>query len=383
LDLKQLLQFARHASEAGQQRLAEAVSQFFDAQDLSEADLAHATNVVLNLIRQAELDLREALSEKLAAQETVPSEVITFLANDVISVAKPVLLHSPLLNDLDLTLLITTKNQDYWKSIAERAQLSPTVADRLIDTEDAGTVLKLVDNQSVTLKKSSVKKMVRLSFKSEKLQEPLLHRKEIDSELATDLYMCVSSMLRDQIVERFHIPPATVEASLETLVRELSLEAKGLQWVTPEMKMLAQRFNERGEISPDMMIKTLRRKQLSFFVALFSEKTGLATEDVVRMVKKEGGRHFAIACRSIRMMKTEFAAIFLLCHGIKTDGQIVDQRELAAALEYYDTVKDYDIQHTMKNWIKKPEAEGVFVRRSSEAEKEPSFKPEEEPVSSG
>jgi uncharacterized protein (DUF2336 family) len=381
VDLKLLLQFAQSASETGQQRLAEAVSRFFDTKNLSAADLDHASDIVLNLIRQADLDLREALAEKLAAQESIPSEVITFLAYDVISVARPVLLRSPVLNDIDLTLIIAAKGKDYWRSIAERSELSTMVADRLIDTGDAGTVLQLIDNQSIILPKNSVKKIIRMSFKSEDLQAPLLRRPEIDADLAVDLYMCVSQVLRNKIIERFHIPPARIEASLDDLVKELSLEAKGLHWVTPDMMTLARHFNERDEISPDMMVKTLRRKQLSFFVALFAEKSGLDPEDVVRMLKKEGGKHFALACRSIGTMKSEFAAMFLLSRGIKTEEQIVDQREMAAALEYYDTVKDFDIPRIMKAWAKKPAddfkaaADGhvFFPRRPPQRDKEPSY----------
>jgi uncharacterized protein (DUF2336 family) len=386
LNLKELLQFAKNASESGQQRLAEAVAQFFDTKNLSEEEVALATNIVLNLFRQAEQDLRKALAEKLSAQDNVPAEVVTFLANDVISVARPVLLHSPVLNDADLTFIITSKNQDYWRSIAERSKLSPVVADRLIETQDTGTVLNLIDNQSLSLPKASVKKMVRLSFKAEKLQEPLLRRREIDSDLATELYMCASSVLKEKIVEQFKIPPSAIEKTLENLIREFSLEAKGLHWVTPEMMMLAKRANEKGGITPDMMVNTLRRKQLSFFIALFAEKTGLDPDKVVQIVKRESGQRFAVACRSIGIIKSEFAMIFLLSRSIKTEKLAADRRELAAALETYNTLKDADVKRIMKIWTKKPDDNpdtvvpeyNFFSRRAAEIGREPSpAKPKE------
>ena len=355
LNPKQLLEYARDTSEAGRYKLVNAVSHFFDSQNLSDTEQYLASGIMLNLIRQAELDLREALAERLSVQNNIPSEIMVFLANDTISVAKPVLMHSPVLKDVDLIYIIALKGQDHWRSIAARDQLSPVVTERLIDTGDPETALNLVGNENISLQKGSLKKLLKVSLKSEELQGSLLRRPEIDGDMAVDLYMCVSQALQQEIATRFHVPPAMIEASLEALVQELSYEAKGIQDVTPEMMTLARRFKERDDISPDVMIKTLRRGQTSFFIALFAEKVGFTAETVVSLIQKDRGMPFAVACRSIGMMKSEFASIFLLSRGIRSSDKIVDQRELAMALKYYDAVKEFDVQRIMKSWIKNPE----------------------------
>lgn len=354
LDPRQLLSFAQDTSDVGRMRLAKAVSQFFEEKTLSEVERHLASEILLNLIRQAETDLKEALSERLSVQDNVPPELIVFLANDEISVAKPVLLNSPLLNDVDLMYIITAKGMDHWRAIAQRESLSPMVAERLVDTGDPCTVLNLIDNQRVSLQKGSLKKMVRVALRSEELQAPLLRRPEVDADIAIDLYMVVSDALRREITQRFSIQPHIVEQAIESLVHEMTSAAKGAREATPEMSFLARRFKERGDISPDLMIRTLRRGQVGFFVALFAEKTELAPEHIVRMIQKDTGRPFVVACRAQGMMKSEFASIFLLSRGIRTGDKIVDQRELAMALKYFDSVKDFDVQRIMKSWIKNP-----------------------------
>ena len=62
LDPKELLACAQDTSDAGRQRLAKAVSQFFDDRQLNETEQSLASEILLNLIRQAEVDLREALT---------------------------------------------------------------------------------------------------------------------------------------------------------------------------------------------------------------------------------------------------------------------------------------------------------------------------------
>ena len=355
LDPQELLSCAQDTSEAGRHRLAKAVSQFFDERRLTDAERELASDILLNLIRQAEIDLRAALSERLSVQNNVPPELVVYLANDQISVAKHVLMHSPVLNDVDLMYIIASKGQDHWQTIAKREALSPTVAEKLIDTGDTTTVLNLIDNQRVNLQKNSMKKIVKFSLKSEELQAPLLRRPEIDAEIAIDLYMVVSQALRQEIAAKFVISGHVFDQALEGLIHELSNEAKGLRETTPDMIVLAKRFNERKDNTPDLMIKTLRRGQVGFFVALFAEKAGITAEQVVKLIQKDGGRPFVVACRYVGMMKSEFASIFLLSRGIRTGDKIVDQRELAMALKNFDAIKDFDVQRIMKSWLKNPE----------------------------
>lgn len=355
LDPQQLLQMAQDTTEVGRYRLANAVSQFFEQRELNEAERRLASGIMMSLIHQAEMDLRQSLAERLAVLENVPSEIITYLANDEIPVARPILLHSPVLNDVDLIYIISAKGSEHWQTIAARERLSPTVVERLIDTEDSGTMRGLIDNKCIILQKSSLKKIIKAALRSEELQVPLLARPEVDGELVADLYVCVSNALRQQISERFHVPVSVAETALEKLVEELCQEARGVRQVTPEMQALAKRFAENDRISAETMVKTLRRGQVSFFIALFAQKVGFEPDAVVRMIQKDGGKPFAMACRSIGMMKSEFASIFLLSRGIRTGDKIVDQRELAMALKYYDGVKEYDVQRLMQSWAKNPE----------------------------
>lgn len=355
LDPKDLLSWAQDTSDAGRQKLAKAVSQFFEDRQLNETEQSLASEILLNLIRQAELDLREALAERLSIQRNIPPEVIVYLANDHITVARQVLMHSPVLNDVDLVYIISSKGEDHSRLIAKRDGISPLVADRLIDGGDVETMLNLIDNQRVHLQKASMKKLAKASLRSEELQAPLLRRPEVDTDIAIDLYMIVSQALRKEIAERFLLPPQVLEQSLEDLIHELSNEAKGMRETSPDMISLARRFEERKDISADLMIKTLRRGQVGFFLALFAERTGLMPEHIVRMVQKDGGKPFVVACRHIGMMKSEFASIFLLSRGIRTGDKIVDQRELAMALKNFDAIRDFDVQRIMKTWVNNPD----------------------------
>lgn len=350
LDPQQLLECAQDKTAEGRRNLAQAVSSFFDNRILSDHEKELASEILLNLIRQAERDLREALSERLSLQENIPAELIVFLANDEISVAEPVLQHSPVLNDVDLIYIITSRGEEHWKAIAGRGRLSPNVTDRLIDTGNTETLLTLVGNEKVSLQKNAMRRLVKCSMQSEELQVPLLGRPEVDPEIAIDLYMVVSEELRRHITQKFQLSSHVIDEAMEGLIHELSTAAKGDHTVSPEMRALAARFRERQEITADLLIKTLRRGQVGFFIALFAERVGLLPENIVKLIQKDGGKSFVVICRFIGMMKSEFASIFLLSRNIRTSERIVDQRELAHALKNFDAIKDFDVERIMKSW---------------------------------
>jgi uncharacterized protein (DUF2336 family) len=354
MDPKILLHMAQDTSEAGRRRLAKSVSQFFDTKGLTEAEQSLAADILMTLVHQAEADLREALAERLAMQSTVPAELVVFLANDRHPVARHILQHSPVLTDCDLLRVIASKDADYWRTIAQRDTLSASVTRELVETGDAGTAFRLVDNPCISLEKPVLKKIVRISLTAEELQEPLTRRPEIDAELATDLYMVVSQALQRDILSRFPAVEETAAAALEDLVAELSDEARGLRRTTAAMRALARRCGERGRLTTDLMIRTLRRGQQGFFVALFAERTALEPDQVVRLIQRDGGRPFAVACRAINTMKAEFATLFLLSRGIRTGEKIVDAQELASALRSFDELKEADVKRIMHSWREDP-----------------------------
>ena len=355
LDPQELLGLAQDTTEGGRARLATAVSDFFKEHKLNEREQGIASDIMLNLLKQAELDLRQALADRLAVQDDVPRDLMVYLANDdEISVAGKVLMHSPVLTEGHLLEIIENKGSTHWQAVAQRPAVSARVSARLVDTKDVATILSLIDNERADLGDTSVKKIVRIALKSEELQAPLLRRPEVDTDTAVSLYMIVSQELRRQIIERFPVGQQYIDRAFEVLVQELSQEARDQGGVSPEMAVLAKRFMDRNEVTPDLMIRTLRRGQKGFFVALFAQRIGFTPDTVMRMVQNKGGKSFIVACRHLNMMKSEFASIFLLSRGLRSGDKIVDQHELAMALKKYDSLKAQDVTRIMVSWKKNP-----------------------------
>lgn len=332
---------------------AEAIAKVLCQNDLSPRESQRAIELTLDLIRQAELDLRQALSERLSLEANIPAEIIIFLANDDIAVADSVLRNSPILTENDLIYIIAGKDEAYWRVIAERTNISPKVADKLIGTGDVTTMLSLLINPDVIFSKDSLKKIIHVSVVEERLQQHILHRPEMDAGLAIDLYMCAGLALKEKIANRFPMEAAAIEESLDNLLVEFARTAAGLHEPTKEMIALARRFQDREEISSDLLIRALRRGQTGFFVALFALKVGLPVQAALRLVLKESGHPFALACRSIGLTKAEFASLFMLASAMR--GQRTTTADvLANTIAYYEALKEIDVQRVLSSWVRNP-----------------------------
>jgi len=309
---------------------------------LTDQERALAADILLSLVRQAEIDLRESLSERLCVMDGVPEDLILFLAHDVISVAKPVLQYSKILTETDLLYIIQSKGREYWQTIAQRKLLNSTVVDALVDKRDESTAMNLLLNESVELKISAMEVFAELVHYSDRLAEPLLARPELPRKLAMDLFWHVSQDLRTHIVDRFEVSKEQLDAALQDALADFSDSPVAGQVLKPSALMmdLAHQYKRLNRITDGILIKTLRRGQTRFFIALFAERTGLDHSTVLEIMRQIGGQGMAVACRAVNVSKENFLSLFLLSRSLVVADQAVDALELRKAIKYFDALTE-------------------------------------------
>lgn len=336
------------------QRVVQNVAQILQA-DLTEYERANIADILVSLVRQAEIDLRESLSERLCIMDDVPEDVILYLAHDIIDVAKPVLQYSKILTETDLLYIIQSKGREYWQAIAQRKLLETSVVDALVYRNDEGTALNLLLNESIELKETALEAFAELSKYSDMVAEPLLRRQELPQKIAMDLFWHVSSHLRARIVENFKIPQDKLDAALQDALEDFTDTAVGIQEPKPSALMidLAKQYHRLGRINDVMLVKTMRRGQVRFFVALMAERSGLNHGVIHEIMRQVGGQGMAVACKGMNVTKENFISLFLLARSLTRGDRAVDALELRKAIKYYDAINEDMAAGIMANSILK------------------------------
>lgn len=339
-DRHKLYELAKDKEPAARSELADIMADLLSF-ELSEREKELLADVMIGLLRQAEMDLRRALADRLATKDNVPLRVILSLANDDIYVAESVLRKSPILQDMDLVYLIKSQGVGHWQAIARRAGLNASVINLLAEKRDIGTAIALSENNDIVLTNLAISIFVEMSKTSEALARPLLMRDELPGIIGQMLYTYVGEEIKAVIRERFPLHAEVIEPQLDDIIIDfVDSAADGkMPQASPEAIAEAQIKARKNDIRFDDLMQSLKRGQLGAFTALFAEYFGLPMAIAHDLLQQENGQGLAIACKAKEIQKGDFIALFLLVQKARFGGSnIVKHQDLARASAYFDKV---------------------------------------------
>ena len=352
-DLHTLLSLARDKSVEGRTALVKALGDlFYDSHsELSGDERNLMGDILQRLISDVESVVRKALSEKLSGIPDAPPQVISALANDTLEIAYPILIESAVLQDMELVEIIRHRTHEHQLAIAMRE----TVSDALVDTDNNDVIRTLVENRGARISGETLEKIVDRSESQPDLQDPLLRRNELSPTLAKRMYWWVSAALRKSIVERFDIDSVELDKSIERAVKDLMGEPIAKAENADNVDGMIKSLIGAGKVTPSLMIQTLRQGEIGLFEEMLAGLSNLNNKLVRRFVFEPGGEALAILCRSLEIMKPDFASIFLLSRSARPGDKVVDPSELTRVLDLYDRIKLETAHKVVEHWRLDPD----------------------------
>jgi uncharacterized protein (DUF2336 family) len=358
-DVTYLLRLARDKSIEGRKQLVAIVSDlFFDkGTALTAHERALMTDILKKLIHDVAVPVRKALAERLARVPSAPHDVIVALANDDIDVAQPILMRSEALLDVDLIEIIRHRTLQHQLAIAMRRNLSEQVSDALVDAGSHDVVKTLLENPDSCISEATMGYLVEQSRRVDSFQEPLVRRQDLPVALAKKLYFWVSAALRQHILENFDIDVPTLDEAAEGAARDAAaalVPPNGASEVD-RSAILARRLAESRQVSPRLLVQTLRQGEIPLFEALLSEMSGLRLRLVRRLLFEPGGEGLAVCCRGLDIDKPTFATIFLLSRRARPSERSMDPRELSRILSFFENVRAEAARTVLARWRRDPD----------------------------
>ena len=352
-DTSLLLELAQDSSQYGRGELATRICGLFQNR-LTEEEEKLATSILLSLIKQAEEDFKETLSMRLAPLEYIPREVILTLADDKISIAAYVLRESSLLKDKELIYMIKERAVEYTREIAKRESLTPIVLTSLVDKSDEITIGTLIGNKDLVIPHEIVKKIAHFTMRAQSLQEPLLLRPEINSDIAAEIYVCLSQVLRVDLARRFKLDKNIINKAVDDTLDSFMQSSRARIEVSKEVMTMAIYASEENQINAKALITALRRSQYSYFIALLATWMQISSGSVIPLLERNNAQGLVAFCRAKNIQKPEFASIFLLSRGLRTGNKEVNKTELSTALLSFERMKQSEAQKHLNMWRKNP-----------------------------
>lgn len=312
-----LLELARGKGVDDRRRLLLGIAALCDATPPGADASPILGEIFMVIARQAERDIRKALSDSLAAAEWAPPALIAMLALDEIEIARPVIAQSPLLKDQDLLRVLVEATVEHQIEVARRPHISGRVADAIIDRGEPASLTALAGNRTAEVSEDGLGRLVEQSRRIAALRAPLTRHPRLNDALATQLYQWVGQALREAIGERFRVDEAKLAEAIETVIRPaapppdaepLGMETDVVDRDEMERRLVAK-LQSAGQLRAGFLIRAVREQRLSLFEHGIAALGGFPISHVRAAVMRPSPDALFLSCAAVGIDRAVFPAV--------------------------------------------------------------------------
>ena len=349
---EELLKVARDKSVEGRERMAQLVSGLFLEKNsmLSDKERAISFDILHHLVQDFESSVRKIISEQLAEWPDLPADIVNLLSNDEIDIAYPILSKSGLLADQNLIEIIHHRTMEHQMAIAIRKSVSEEVSDTLVQQGHENVVKTLLENPNAEISKSTMAYLVDEAEHVDSFREPILRREDLDPNLAQQMYLWVSAAMRQYISDNFSIDDSVIDDLLEKSAVETFVKMSSQSLQKRKSDHLADELVEEGIVNTKLLISVLEDGEVSLFLSLFKQMSGLREQLVKRILFEPGGEGLAIACCAMGISKEDFSTIFTCSRGASPNMVKDFSKEIRSALKFYSSIEGDSAVNVLKQW---------------------------------
>jgi len=268
-----------------------------DTQLLTEGELRTAQDIVAALAGDVAVEVRAALASAVRGSTRIPRAVATTLANDVDTVALPILASSLMLTNDDLVDIVRRGSAAAQTAIAGRPDVDEPVSAALVRHGDEAAVSALMRNTTSRIGEEAFTEALDRFADSAAVTSGMAHRAQLPAKVAERLVTLVSDELQHYLVTRHNVPP--------TLAKELALRGRetavlgvsaGLEGV--HLEALAAQLEERGRLTPTLLLRAQCTGQAAFFEAGMAQLASIPVANAQALIRDPGASAFAALYRS-------------------------------------------------------------------------------------
>ena len=367
--LDELLALARDRTVRGRTHLLENISDLFLSPDgrLTDRERSLMTDILRKLIRDVEMSVRRDLAEQLARAAAAPHDLVVDLANEEIEVARPILMDSGILRDVDLVEIVRSRSREHRLVVALRDDVSEAVSDALVDTGEPDVIVELLKNNDARLSRRATEYLVAESRRIDRFREPLIQRRDLPPDLALKMYWWVSAALRRHILTRYSLDALRLDDAIvgatENALDQLRREPAS---ASEQAAALVAQLDDDRALTPGFLIGSLRAGRFPVFLAGFARHCRVSAATAREILLDGGMETLAVACKAADIDRRDFATIFMLTRRM-ADGRISrETAEVNDGLRFYDQIQQEAAALVLRHWQLDPryrEAVGAMHAR--------------------
>ena len=275
---------------------------------LTDKEREMAEEIFRVMAKDAEVRVREALSQTLKDSPSVPRDVALSLAKDVNSVALPVLQFSEVLSDADLIEIVRGQDPEKQVAIATRPAVSEELSDVLVESRNEAAVTALVSNEGAEISEGTLQTVVTEYGDKESMQGALVRRPKLPVTISERLLTMVSDNLRSELAKR-HELSEDMTADLILQTRERAIVTLSANSDGHELERLIKQLRKHERLTPSLVLRALCMGDINFFEAAMAELVGVPVINARQLIHDTGSQGLKAAYKKSGLPSAQFPAV--------------------------------------------------------------------------
>lgn len=230
------------------------IADYYSRGGFNDHEMEMAQEIFRTLVKDTEVEVRKALSDAVKDIDSMPHDVVKYLAHDVTEVSLPVLEFSNVLTDADLVEIMAT-SEDIQKqlSICRREVVSETVSKAAVDIGNSDLLNALLDNDGADISNENFHKIIEDFADEEQVMGSVVQREALPVEIIEKLTSEISKVVYQSLSVKYGHKMDALESLLQESSEAATMKMIGMRSSTHEyfrFKALMQSRKISNEMAP-------------------------------------------------------------------------------------------------------------------------------------
>ena len=319
-----------------------------------------AGDVLVELLRDADIELRESVAKRLVMLNEAPRTILVMLAKDHIHVARHILEEAETLTDSDLIQIAHKVSRQHREVIAQRRKIADAVVDAVVQYLEESVVETLLANKGASFSETALQRILVVSRSHQEYVKLLVKREELRPSHGLTMFWWADAENRRAILKRFGIARSVLQDSCHDLYPLAAQEGWQDPAVRKALQFIERRQRNRAAISRSKFESIEQAIETAATTGLNKELTeeisymsGIKPATGAQILTDRGGEALAILMKAPGLKRDHLIAFWrALGRPVHTE-EAGEQRyhpDLQRVINTYDAVSTDKAQTILRYW---------------------------------
>jgi uncharacterized protein (DUF2336 family) len=286
LSLVDVINLKNNPSRESRLLVAEKVCDQFNARHLTSEETIVVTEIFRLLTKDAEVAIRQALSEKLKHNSRLPEDIAFILANDVMQVALPILQFSPVLSEGDLiTIVRGCKELTKLLAVTKRDVITPVISKELLNKKQLVISESLLRNKGAFVATEDLQQVIADYGHVDSLISTLIERQQLPAVIAEKIISMVTGGLKEQLLKKYSQHTHAIQEAAEETHEQVMLHNVSNPANANQKQELVEHLFRTQKLNSSVVIRAICLGDIEFFITSMTKLTGWSRDRIEQCVK--------------------------------------------------------------------------------------------------